>query len=187
MRNRRKLLDLILVGAMTAALGIGSAGAANATVVDDPGYIHVKNGLSGKCLLGDLGTGQVQQYRCENTATEEWSVVSVLVPAVGNGVMFANKWTSQCMAVPGWPSNGTKIVEMPCNASDARQLWDEVPTQTAGFYRIFSFQGSQTMCLDKPTEADNDGLQIQTWVCADQDPDWNPFFNYHTEQYWSNL
>lgn len=188
MSFRRKIVGIVLTVGMVAAVSIGYTGTANATIVNDPGYKHVHNGLSGQCLMGDPETMQVQQWRCVNAPSEEWQQVPVSIPGIGGvGYLLVNEWISQCMALPNWPVNGTKIIMAPCNALDARQYWTNISTQENPFYRIISGQGSQTMCVDKPLEADNQGLQMQVWACAPQDSGLNPFFNYNTQQYWNDL
>ncbi len=188
MGYRRKIGGLLLSGVMAAVVTVGLGGTAHATITNPTGYTHMKVGDSGKCLMADADTGAVEEWRCLNAASEEWQVVPV-TEAGHPYIILVSHWTNQCMSVPSWPVNGTKVVQAPCDATDVREYWREDylnnggPSEDGPNYHIVSLQGA--LCLDKPDGDNSDGLQMQTWACASQDPNWNPFFDYHYEQWWS--
>lgn len=185
MKFRRKMAGLSLSCAMAAALSVGAAGAAHASIHNDNGTIHWENAVDDQqCLMNDPGTGYVEAWRCLNAPSEEWTATG----SPGGPVNMVNYWTDDCMAVPEYPVNGTALTEVPCNAGDAKQLWRMEPVEVFNgthYYRFHSVLNGY-MCLDKPKGVNGDGTHIQMWTCASQDnPDpLDPFFNYHKEQYW---
>jgi hypothetical protein len=186
MRFRRKMVGLSLSCAMVAAVGVGAAGTAHAQIRNDLGTKHWENGADDQqCLMNDPNTGLVEAWRCLNAPSEEWSAEG----PPRSPFNLVNFWTGDCMAVAGYPSNGTLITHVPCNASDASQLWrlEEVEEFNGAIYYRFHSILNQDQCLDKPKGVNADGTPIQMWKCASQDnPNpLDPFFNYHKEQYWT--
>lgn len=157
------MFGLSLSCAMAAVVSLGTGGTANASVVDPVPYQHVFGFGTGQCLMGDSDTGYVVVYRCENTETEQWN----LLTGKNDGTLFANRWTNECMAVQSWPVNGTKIVMKPCDLNDASQYWTVnffISDQYVTDYHIESLTGA--LCMDRPNESTADGTPVQTWTCA---------------------
>jgi len=104
------------------------------------------------------------------------------VPVSGTSFfLLTSHWTTQCMAVPGYPSNGTGVVQLPCNINDSRQYWSLEDMPGDGWH-VVGLQGG--LCLDKDQGNGTQGLQIQMWKCNSIPSDWNPFDDQHFEQYW---
>jgi hypothetical protein len=186
MRTWNRVIGVVLSCVTATAVSVGTGGTAHAQIVNPSGYTHLKVGDSGQCLMANADTGAVQQWRCLNAASEEWRTIPVS-PTGGSPTHFllANHWTTMCMAVPNWPVNGTLVVQAPCDAGDVRQHWRAHYLAGDGFstsYHIQSLQGA--LCLDKPDGDNSEGLQMQMWACASMEPNWNPFFDFHYEQWW---
>lgn len=179
MRNRRRLINLAVVALVVVAMNVVSAGTAQASINNSPGYTHFVEGDTGLCLTLDADAGTMVGWRCLNAASEEWGLVHI---GATTSYMFVNHWTDQCMAVPGAPVNGTQVVEAPCDVSDVRQYW--YPKQICGTitcYHFISVLGG--LCLDKPEGEGNNGVPLQMWNCAPETTSF-PFADRHDEQIW---
>jgi hypothetical protein len=167
----RKIRNFSIAG-IVAAAGIVSTGAARAEIIDQHGYHYQNQADDQQCLLGDSGTATVQQYRCLNALSEEWRPIGVALYPGGplDYVELNNVLTDQCMAVPSWPVNGTKVILAPCDAQNVRLFWRRVNDNGilgGGVTHLVSFQGA--LCLDKPRGNTVQGAQIQTWACNGSD------------------
>src|SRR5262249_3971859 len=113
--------------------------AAFASIVDSPGYNHIQNEGSGKCIdAGDY----VQQWRCLNTSFEEWSV-----PGGSSGHIENNAYR-QCLTQADSLVNGTAVVLEPCTG-DQKQLWNRNELGTDNHHEIVQFQNRWSeQCLD---------------------------------------
>jgi hypothetical protein len=183
MKSRLRLIRYAVVALVVMAVNVVSAGGAQASIINSPGYHHFAEGDTGLCLTLDADTATMVGWRCLNAASEEWGFVSV-IPRAGSPTyyMFVNHWTDQCMAVPGVPVNGTPVVEVPCNPLDVRQAWymKQICDSTI-CYHVSSYTGA--LCLDKPEGDGTDGVRLQMWNCAAEDVSL-PFADRHDEQIW---
>jgi hypothetical protein len=185
---RRKVASLLLACLTTTGVSVGMAGPASAGIVNSPGYKHVKVLESGQCLLADAETMAVRVWTCLNTQSEEWYSIAVAWDGSGtpSHTVYQNHLTGLCMAVPSWPVNGTTVVLAPCDLNDVRQYWRlRVVTEHDGrnVYHVQSLQGAQ--CLDKPDGNNSPGVQLQMWTCRPIESDWNPFRDFHREQWFT--
>ncbi len=183
MGYRRKLAGLSLSVVLAAAIGVGIAGTASASIIDPDPYQHITGFGNGLCLMADSDTNTVRDYTCENTETEQWSQIPVQ-EAGATYYMFASRWTTGCMAVPdGHGINGSPVVLKPCDVNDASEYWDTNLLGNSSGHTIYHLQALLgALCLDRPTESDAPGEQMQMWKCQPLPDNWNPFSDVHPEQ-----
>jgi hypothetical protein len=88
---------------------------ASASIHNTPGYFHIANAGSGKCIDAtypdDSPTGFAQQWRCLNTAFEEWKYVPLAWSNRTAPVYeIVNGYTGQCLTQdPSSYGNGSPV------------------------------------------------------------------------------
>jgi len=148
------------VGSLAAGLTPASA-----TINDTPGYVHIANVGSGKCI--DVGP-PVEQWRCLNTFNEEWQFVYA-----GNGYYeIVSHASGLCLAQADSSDNGTPVVQEPC-AQVASQRWQVVRgigVPYEYYYKVINESFNQ--CLDLENGITSDGVPMQVWDCAATNNQW---------------
>jgi hypothetical protein len=158
MKKRAIIYSLCATAMTIGSLALGAA-PASASIRNTPGYVHIVNSGSGKCL--DLAEPTPVQWRCLNTPFEEWRFVDAF-----DGLFFqiVNHQTRECLAAEG-DENGTPVVMEPCAPLDpippVSQLWT-VPR--AGSSDVVSRAGN-FVCLDLENGDTSDGVPLQIWEC----------------------
>lgn len=86
---------------------------------------------SNKCVrvLGDFPvpgvTGEVEQWTCGGSVTQEWQTPVVKENANGSvDIMFRNATTGTCISANDG-THFTRLLVQPCNSADARQVWHQ--------------------------------------------------------------
>jgi len=77
-KKRAFLYSLFAAAMAMSGLALGAA-PASATITNTPGYFHIENAGSGKCIdatypNNDPSAGYAQQWRCLNTALKSGSL-----------------------------------------------------------------------------------------------------------------
>jgi hypothetical protein len=180
-KKRAFLYSLCATAMAVSGLALGAA-PASASISNTPGYFHIVNAGSGKCIdatypNNDLSAGYAQQWRCLNTAFEEWKFVPWF-DAYGYshpGVFqIVNGYTGQCLAPPDTePQNGTLLTMQPCGAYGAdQQAWTTaaggpVPGYQPLVSETYGANGTVgTRCLDLQNGDTSDGVPMQVWDCT---------------------
>ena len=182
MKKRAFLYSLCATAMAISGLVLGAA-PASASINNTPGYFHIQNVRSGKCIdatypNNDPSAGYAQQWRCLNTAFEEWKYVPWTDPFGNRTGLFqiVNGYTGQCLTQ--FPTvttsggvttssfqNGSPVVVRPCyGAADYfyQQAWsfgegggqNQLVSQTYGL-----------RCLDLSDGDTSDGVPMQVWDC----------------------
>jgi len=157
--NKRAIIYSLCATAMTVgslALGVAPA---SASIRNTPGYVHIMNAGSGKCI--DLAEPTPVQWRCLNTPFEEWQFVDVF-----DGLFFqiVNHQTRECLASES-NENGSPIVMEPCAPLNPippySQMWVVGPSGTA----FPVARAGDQVCLDLENGDSSDGVPMQVWEC----------------------
>jgi hypothetical protein len=157
--KKRAAIYSLCAAAMTMCGLVLGAAPASASIHNTPGYVHIVNAGSGKCL--DLAEPTPVQWRCLNTPFEEWQFVDAV-----DGLYFqiVSHQTRECLAAEG-DENGSPVVMEPCAPLDhtppVSQLWIVGPAGS-------SFQvgrAGQYVCLDLENGDPGDGVPMQVWGC----------------------
>jgi hypothetical protein len=74
--KKRATIYSLCAAAMTMCGLVLGAAPASASIHNTPGYVHIVNAGSGKCL--DLAEPTPVQWRCLNTPFEEWQFVDAV-------------------------------------------------------------------------------------------------------------
>jgi hypothetical protein len=134
------------------------AAPASAKIVDPPGYFHIWNYGSGKCIDG----GPPVQWRCLNTSFEEWTYIDVS----NDNWEIVNQATGKCLTQTASHENGNPVVELPCGEF-ATQLWFvDYPGPSDRFWPDAPLLNlSSGQCLDLENGDTSDGVPMQMWDC----------------------
>ena len=159
MKKRATIYSLSAAAMTMCGLVLGAA-PASASINNTPGYVHIVNARSGKCI--DLAEPTPVQWRCLNTAFEEWQFQDV------DGTYFeiVNHYTRECLAAEDPLENGSPIVMETCAPLDqpvASQEWALVP-HGSGFW---IWRKGTKACIDLENGDPSDGVPMQVWRCAD--------------------
>jgi hypothetical protein len=150
-----------------AAMAMGSlvlaASPASASIHNTPGYVHLMNAGSGKCI--DATESGAVQWRCLNTTLEEWQFQDL-----DSGVLYqiVNSNNGLCLTSEDTLSNGAAVFQAPCSpdGTDKTQHWllNNRGTNSAG--RYFSLVNmAHKRCLDLQNGSTADGVPMQLWFC----------------------
>jgi hypothetical protein len=170
-RRTRVRIGVVLSSLIAAAVGVGWAGTANASVVNAPGYVHLAVYKPGTCIDSQYappGTGLVM-WRCLNTAFEEWHLDTVPIPWsqvehcwCSTASMFSDRAMGMCMAVENdGDANGTAVVQQLCDTTDPKQWWRLTPGCIEGGGTIESFISEKV--LDVTGGRGGNGVPLQIW------------------------
>ena len=166
MRKRATLYSLCATAMAMCGLVLGAV-PASASINDSPGYNHLRNEASGKCIDASYpdanhATDFAQQWRCLNTFFEEWQLRDQL----NNNWEIVNHATGECLTQEASHANGTPVVLAPC-AQLPSQTWhrtilgyDRDNLQMNTFLNLSSGQ-----CLDLENGDASDGVPMQVWAC----------------------
>jgi hypothetical protein len=185
--KKRAILYSLCAAAMAMSGLMLGAGPASASINNAPGYFHIANAGSGKCIdatypNNDLSAGYAQQWRCLNTAFEEWKYVPITnAPGRTDLFQIVNHYTGQCLALGGTPVgsvneflNGSPVVVEPCYTGVTfydLQAW----SSGVNGQLVNPIYGSP--CLDLSNGDTSDGVPMQQWDC-------NPYTN---NQRWTTI
>ena len=174
MKKRAFLYSLCAAAMAMSGLVLGAA-PASASIHNTPRYFHIVNAGSGKCIdatypNNDLSAGYAQQWRCLNTAFEEWKLVPLPWPNRTAPVFeIVNGYTGQCLTQDPYNyGNGSRLLVRPCdvNGDSGQQAWQfgcdgEFPQpqtfqlQNQGSGRVLDLENGDT----------SDGVPMQVWDC----------------------
>src|SRR5690349_11119050 len=182
MKKRATLYSLCATAMAMCGLVLGAV-PASASIHNTPGYFHIANVHSGKCVDAFDPGGNTnfpgflltQQWRCLNTPFEEWKFVPYDDPN-GRTDLFqiVNNQTGQCLEIFG-PRNGDQGAEngdpVGLNSCDPGfygflQAWSfgsgTQPPSGSPFQLVNPWSGS---CLDLENGDTSDGVVMQVWAC----------------------
>jgi hypothetical protein len=172
--KKRATIYSLCAAAMTmCGLALGAA-PASASIHNTPGYFHIANVRSGKCIdVFDPGGNAnllAQQWRCLNTPFEEWKFVPYDDPN-GRTDLFkiVNNETGECLVIFGNPTqNGAPVGLEPCDPGfyGAFEVWSFGSSRQTPFGPQFQlvYQASGS-CLDLENGDTSDGVVMQGWDC----------------------
>ena len=181
----RRLGATALLGLVAVLVSLVAAAPAQADIHNPPGYTHLKVTESGQCLELDNFVGAIQQWTCVNAASEEWRTIGV--SAVGGPIthiLIVSHLTSECLAVPFTPTNGTRLVMLPCDVNDVRQFWNTLvmtnPGEDRATYHVISLLSA--LCLAGPDHNSTVGAPVAMRTCGDRNT--HTIGDNHEEQWW---
>jgi hypothetical protein len=161
-QKRTTLLSACAAAMTMCGLVLGAA-PASASISNTPGYVHLKNAGSGKCIDA-TDTGAVQ-WRCLNTTLEEWQFQDL-----DSGVLYqiVNSNNGLCLTSEDTTNNGAAVFLAPCSpdGTDKTQHWllNNRGTNSSGPY--FSLVNmAHKRCLDLENGDSSDGVPMQLWFC----------------------
>jgi hypothetical protein len=162
--KKRKTIYSLCAAAMTMCGLVLGAAPASASIHNTPGYVHLMNAGSEKCI--DATDAGAVQWRCLNTTLEEWQFQDV-----GSGVLYqiVNSNNGECLTAEDINVNGAMVFEAACSPEDniaKSQAWVLSNRGTNSFGPYFSlvnmaFKG----CLDLENGDTSDGVPMQIWAC----------------------
>ncbi|HEV8219138.1 MAG TPA: RICIN domain-containing protein [Streptosporangiaceae bacterium] len=162
--NKRAILYSLCATAMAMSGLVLGAAPASASIHNTPGYVHIANEGSGKCI--DATDAGAVQWRCLNTFNEEWQFIDVYP----EGLEIVSHSSGDCLTVAD-PSvdefqNGTPVVLAPCAYSPfpwpmitRGQTWFRNPDHP------LVLVAGQGKCLDLENGDAHDGVPLQIWDC----------------------
>ena len=169
MKKRATLYSLCATVVAVCGLFLGAA-PASASIHNTPGYFHIANAGSGKCIDASYsGDPQqhdsAQQWRCLNTAMEEWAFQPVNNSLSGRTDLFqiASNATGECLGYGGF-YDGVKLT--PCDnwREDTHWFFGNHGQDSSGPY--FQLRNRTTgQCLDLENGDPSDGVPMQVWDC----------------------
>lgn len=162
MRKRATLYSLCATATAISGLVVGAAPAA-ASISNTPGYVHLMNAGSGKCIDA-TDTGAVQ-WRCLNTTLEEWQFQDL-----DSGVLYqiVNGSNGECLTAEDTTANGAAVFTAPCSpdGSIKAQHWILTSRGSNSSGRYFSLLNmAHKRCLDLENGDPSDGVPMQLWFC----------------------
>jgi hypothetical protein len=170
-KKRGSLYSLCAAAVSVCGLVLGAA-PASASIRNTPGYVHIVNAGSGKCI--DATDAGAVQWLCLNTFNEEWQYIDVSqfvdVPP-GRSFEIVSHASGDCLteadAGPGGFVNGTPVVLAPCQPGGqvvAAQVWGARNPEQAPLTLANTSNGAKT-CLDLENGDTSDGVPMQMWTC----------------------
>jgi hypothetical protein len=181
--KKRATLYSLCAAAMTMCGLVLGAGPAAASIHNTPGYIHLFNETSGKCIDAAFpdeshATDWAQQWRCLNTEMEEWKFVPFVDP-YGNypaGLFhIVNNATGECLTQVPTPApspdgfsshqNGDPVLLQPCWEGGwyYEQVW-AINHIGLDFQLVSQTYGLR--CLDLANSDSSDGVPMRVWDCS---------------------
>ena len=174
MKKRGFLYSLCAAAMAMSGLVLGAA-PASATITNTPGYFHLENVGSGKCIdatypNNDPSAGYAQQWRCLNTAFEEWKYVPLAWHNRTAPVFeIVNGYTGQCLTQdPSSFGNGSRVVLRPCDVDgfSGLQAWQFGCNGESSHGPVFQLQNQWSLrVLDLENGDTSDGVPMQVWDC----------------------
>jgi len=172
MKKRATLYSLYASAIAVCGLVLAAA-PASASIHNTPGYSHIVNAGSGKCIDASVPDDQypydsAQQWRCLNTTMEEWTFQPVNDYLTGRTDLFriVNNATGECLFAES-PESRVRLRQ--CNQYDFLGNWffGNRGQDSAGSYfqlvNQYPFPGGE--CLDLENGDPSDGVPMQTWTC----------------------
>jgi hypothetical protein len=160
-KKRASLYSLCAAAVSMCGLVLGAA-PASASIQNTPGYVHLMNTGSGKCIDA-TDTGPVQ-WRCLNTFNEEWQFVPIADGSIFEIVSHSNGLClTEADSGPDFV-NGTPVVLAPCPPAGqivAAQSW--APRNSSNPLTLANL--SHKACLDLENGDTSDGVPMQMWTC----------------------
>jgi Ricin-type beta-trefoil lectin domain len=162
--KKRVTIYSLCATAMTVGGLVLGATPASATIRNTPGYVHLMNSGSGKCI--DATDSGAVQWRCLNTFNEEWQFVDINGGFVLEVVSHAS---GECLTrEEDSAANGTPVVLAPCAPADhplLTQSWLPSSDPSSSHFQLISWGFEK--CLDLENGNTSDGVPMQVWDCND--------------------
>jgi hypothetical protein len=158
-KKRATIFSLCATAMTVCGLALGTT-PAFATIINTPGYVHLMNAGSRKCI--DAGP-PVEQWRCLNTVYEEWQFVDT-----GDGLYeIISNASGECLTQEDGSGDGAPVVQAPCApVRVASQVWVFRNRGTNSFGPYFSLVNLRLKgCLDLENGDTSDGVPMQIWGC----------------------
>jgi len=167
MKKRAAVYSLFATAVTIGSLALGAA-PASASIHNTPGYVHIVNSRSGKCI--DLSypddshsTDFAQQWRCLNTPFEEWQFVELWD---NTAYQIVNHQTGECLAIEEAYTDGAPVLLEPCGLAPDNvpqsQVWGRNPNLNPF---VLSARWLTDWCLDLENGDSSDGVPMQVWEC----------------------
>ena len=158
MKKRAARYSLCAAAMAVCGLVLGAV-PASASIHDSPGFTHLQNTGSGKCI--DATDQGPVQWRCLNTFNEEWQVRDLLND---NWELSAHS-SGQCLTQEASHVNGTPVVLAPCLLLPS-QTWHIIDLGSINHKDVVMFLNlSSGQCLDLENGDTSDGVPMQVWAC----------------------
>ena len=174
MKKRGFLYSLCATAMAMSGLVLGAA-PASASITNTPGYFHLRNAGSGKCIdatypNNDPSAGYAQQWRCLNTAFEEWKFVPLAWRDRTAPVFeIVNGYTGQCLTQdPNSYGNGSRVLVRTCDGDGlgGLQAWQFGCNGEFSQPAVFQLQNQWFLrALDLENGDTSDGVPMQVWDC----------------------
>ena len=170
MKKRATLYSLCAAVMTMCGLALGAV-PASASIHNTPGYFHLANARSGKCIdVFDPGGNAnllTRQWRCLNTPFEEWKFVPYDDPN-GRTDLFkiTDNETGRCLAIFGSMQNGDPVGLEPCQTDfyGVYEAWSFGSGQSSsGTFQLVNYVTGR--CLDLQNGDTSDGVVMQAWDC----------------------
>ncbi len=161
MKTRRRVMVLLSAAAALVA-GLVVTSQAQAAVTPD-GWYTVAAVNSGKCVdaraAGTANGTVVQQYSCNQTASQEWQFQST-----GDGYFRVNARgnTAATWDVTGVSTADGGLVQLWSYSNGANQQWQAVDEGNGRYHFVSRNSGK---CLDVPGASAADSVQLQQYTC----------------------
>ncbi|WIY02945.1 RICIN domain-containing protein [Amycolatopsis mongoliensis] len=161
MKTRRRVM-VLLSAASALVAGMLTTSQAQAAVTPD-GWYTVVAANSGKCVdaraAGTANGTVVQQYSCNQTASQEWQFQST-----GDGYFRVNARGNPAAAwdVTGVSTADGGLVQLWTYSNGANQQWQAVDEGNGRYHFVSRNSGK---CLDVPSASTADSVQLQQYAC----------------------
>jgi hypothetical protein len=174
MKKRATLYSLCATAMTICGLALGAA-PASASIRNTPGYFHIVNAGSGRCIDASLpddnhATDFAQQWRCLNTAMEEWTFVPVDNPADSRTGVFeiVNNATGECLEnfLTNFGGVSGPVILQPCRSGYLPQRWyfgNRGQDSSGPYFQLVN--EALNRCLDLENGDPSDGVPMQAWDC----------------------
>jgi hypothetical protein len=160
MKKRATIYSLCAAAMTIGSLALGAA-PASASIHNTPGYFHLVNAGSGKCI--DATDSGAVQWRCLNTFNEEWQFVDV-----GDGfyLEIVSHSNGECLTLQDPDVNGAAVGRAPCaDHLVPAQAWFLSDQYSSPFMLVNALVTVSSKCLDLENGDTSDGVPMQTWDC----------------------
>jgi hypothetical protein len=168
----RKFFMPLCAAAMTMCGLVLGAVPAFASIRNTPGYFHIGNVRSGKCIdafdPGGNANLLTQQWRCLNTPFAEWKFVPYDDPNGRTGLFhIVNNETGKCLEIFGY-ENGDPVGLDACFTGsfyDFLEVWSFGSSRQTSSGPQFQLVNQAGQCLDLENGDTSDGVVMQVWDC----------------------
>lgn len=166
MTRRRTLLGLATAFAAAVLATSSPATAETGTLISN---VNNNDGGVSRCLqpVGaslDSGAAVVQMPCDVNSPAQHWTPDGGFD---GQVVRYRNVNSGLCLDAFGSATNGTRVIQWPCNTISNERWQHMVPDiiDVIDGPIISRVSGTSSHCLDVPNDATTIGLQVQIWRC----------------------